>query len=237
MPRGSWQQIRHCRDNNTEITPEAAIATRGALLFTFDNPKDVFSVPSRPGKAHVAFSCGDGFIVEAASPKNGIWLTSAKRTWTHAGLIPGVDYAARPAPDPVPKPNTETTNEATTDATTDKKSGDRIDMTFNELITYRTGETYPQGHWAAGAPVEITLYFNGTGVAHLFTGHVCDRLRKQGITETELDMTSRGELLELLRSFVGQTPSPFDAVAPNGDRPNVLHDTDLHAAWVKTPLG
>jgi hypothetical protein len=98
MPRGSWIQATHCHTHNTEISVEDAIKTRGALLFRFDS--DPFTASTRPSKAHVAWSLGDGTTIEAASAKWGVGSFTADprvREWTHAALIPGVDYASRPS--------------------------------------------------------------------------------------------------------------------------------------------
>lgn len=92
MPDGSWIQAKHCKKNDTIIPVEKAIDTAGSLLFRFSsNP----FVTKRPSKAHVAFSLGDGRTMEARSTALGVGIfpKAASRSWTHAGLIPGVDYS------------------------------------------------------------------------------------------------------------------------------------------------
>lgn len=90
-PDGSWHQARWCRDHNTLIPVQLAILTRGALLFKFS------STPfegGRPSSAHVAVSQGNGMTIEARSTKLGVGEFSAyHRNWTHAGLVPGLDYS------------------------------------------------------------------------------------------------------------------------------------------------
>lgn len=105
MPRGSWIQATHCHTHSTDISVEDAIKTRGALLFKFDS--DPFTAATRPAKAHVAWSLGDRTTIEAASEKWGVGCFTADplvRKWTHAALIPGVDYSSTPSMfDPKPK--------------------------------------------------------------------------------------------------------------------------------------
>ena len=90
MPDGAIYQVRHCRDNGLLIPVEQGIHTAGALLFYFSD--DPFT-GGRPGGAHVAVSQGNGKTFEARSTKCGVHAFSAlNRGWTHAGLIPGLDY-------------------------------------------------------------------------------------------------------------------------------------------------
>lgn len=91
MPDGSWYQARHVRNHNTGTTVARALATPGALLFRFSS--DPYS-GDRPRSAHVAVSLGNSQTVEARSTSLGVGVFggASGRTWTHAGLIPGVDY-------------------------------------------------------------------------------------------------------------------------------------------------
>ena len=90
MPDGAIYQVRHCRDNGLLIPVEQAIHTAGALLFYFSD--DPFT-GGRPEGAHVAVSQGNGKTFEARSTNSGVHAFSAlNRGWTHAGLIPGLDY-------------------------------------------------------------------------------------------------------------------------------------------------
>ena len=102
MPDGTIYQVRHCQKYGLLIPVEQAIRTAGALLFAFsDNP---FS-GGRPEHAHVAVSQGNGKTFEARGRKYGVGAFSAlKRDWTHAGLIPGLDYGEPVTPSPPPPP-------------------------------------------------------------------------------------------------------------------------------------
>lgn len=95
MVDGSANQMRWCQARGTLVDVDRAIGTRGALLFRTPN--------GRPG--HVAVSLGDGRTIEARGSAYGTGVFSARgRTWTHAGLIAGLDYgggAPAPAPGPV----------------------------------------------------------------------------------------------------------------------------------------
>jgi cell wall-associated NlpC family hydrolase len=83
MPDGAIYQFRHCRAYGLLIDIEDAKTTPGALLF-------------RIGKnsQHVAFCVGDGDqTFEARGSHYKIGSQPAKgRPWTHAALIPGVEY-------------------------------------------------------------------------------------------------------------------------------------------------
>ena len=90
MPDGSWHQARHCRNHNTIIDIDQAIDTAGALLFTFSSSP---FEGGRPRRAHVAISQGNGQTFEARSRRYGVGAFRARdRGWTHAGLIPGLEY-------------------------------------------------------------------------------------------------------------------------------------------------
>jgi len=90
MPDGSWFQWQHCDRLDSLISVSSAIRVRGALLFRFDGDP---SGRVRPRGAHVAISLGDGTTIEAKSRRNATGIFNALgRGWTHAGLIPGVEY-------------------------------------------------------------------------------------------------------------------------------------------------
>jgi Putative peptidoglycan binding domain/NlpC/P60 family len=105
MPDGSWHQARHCRTHRTLTSLEDGRAVQGALLFRFSS--DPFE-GGRPAKAHVAVSLGNGSTIEARGSDWGVgsWEVDG-RGWTHAGLVPGLDYglpAEPPAPGGKPSP-------------------------------------------------------------------------------------------------------------------------------------
>lgn len=83
MPHGSVNQRDHCYRNGGKITIQEGVEIRGALLF-------------RIGKSnHVATSLGDGRTIEAKGEDFGVVIDTAnpkKRKWTHAALIPGLEY-------------------------------------------------------------------------------------------------------------------------------------------------
>jgi len=93
MPDGALFQIRHCRKYAPAISVEEAIKTPGALLFYF--AKDPFQYDTFDGR-HVAVSQGNGKTIEARGAAYGVGQWSANgRGWTHAGLVPGMDYGAK----------------------------------------------------------------------------------------------------------------------------------------------
>lgn len=94
MPDGSWNQAAHCRDEGTLISPAAGLQLRGALLFYFSSSP---FVGTRPSRAHVAISLGDGRTMEARSAAAGVGVfgNAASRTWTQAARVPGLDYGPR----------------------------------------------------------------------------------------------------------------------------------------------
>jgi cell wall-associated NlpC family hydrolase len=91
MPDGSWLQAQHCRNHHTLRKVGDAIDIQGALLFMFKGG-DPFG-NSRPDMAHVAVSLGNGSTIEARGRKFGVNSFKATgRGWTHAALIPGIQY-------------------------------------------------------------------------------------------------------------------------------------------------
>jgi hypothetical protein len=90
MPDGSWYQCRHSLKHGLVVPIAQAIDTPGAMLFSFSSDP---LTGGRPKSAHVAVSQGDGRTIEARSTRHGVGqFTAHNRGWTHAGLIPGVDY-------------------------------------------------------------------------------------------------------------------------------------------------
>ena len=91
MPDGSWFQFRHCYNRGLAVSISEGISTRGALLFRFRGGDPLTG--ARPTSSHVAVSLGDGTTIEARGSAWGVgsWST-VNRDWTHAALIPGLDY-------------------------------------------------------------------------------------------------------------------------------------------------
>jgi cell wall-associated NlpC family hydrolase len=90
IPDGSWYQYRHLHQHRLQISIDKAIDTEGALLFSFSSSP---LSGGRPRSSHVAVSLGDGRTIEARSTRYGTGIFSAYgRGWTHAGLVPGIDY-------------------------------------------------------------------------------------------------------------------------------------------------
>lgn len=92
VPDGSWLQFRAIARAQRTTSIVTACRTRGACLFRFGSDP---LTGGRPAGAHVALSLGDGSTVEARGSKWGVgsWTSDpAARGWTHAGLLPGVDY-------------------------------------------------------------------------------------------------------------------------------------------------
>lgn len=97
VPDGSWYQAQHVQKHNLLRSINMAIASPGALLFSFRG--DPWG-RTRPAAAHVAISQGNGLTIEARSTRHGVGVFSAhNRGWTHAGLIPGIDYKDATMPD------------------------------------------------------------------------------------------------------------------------------------------
>jgi len=97
VPRTSFQQARHCIQNQRDIKVEDAVGIRGALLFKFSEGVDLMTVVNRPKVAHVAWSLGNGSTIEAKGSQWGVGSFTAdpaRRNWTHAGLLPGVEYVS-----------------------------------------------------------------------------------------------------------------------------------------------
>ena len=82
FPDGSANQLEYCRQHGTLISIEEAIRTPGALLFYQTEEHH-----------HVATSQGNGKTIEARGKVYGVGQWDARgRGWTHAALIPGLDY-------------------------------------------------------------------------------------------------------------------------------------------------
>ena len=96
VPDGSWIQARHCQQHGTLIPISEAVDTPGALLFRFSSSP---FTGTRPTSSHVAVSLGDGRTIEARNTASGTGIFNATgRSWTHAGLVPFLNYDAKPKP-------------------------------------------------------------------------------------------------------------------------------------------
>jgi cell wall-associated NlpC family hydrolase len=89
---GSWAQYLQLQSQGGQMTVEDAINTKGALLFYFSRPPT--SGGGRPPSAHVAISLGDGRVVEAANPTDGVQISTASASrFNYAAQIPGLSAA------------------------------------------------------------------------------------------------------------------------------------------------
>lgn len=96
VPDGSWKQYQHCHAEGGAYKPHEAVYVAGALLFRFRG--DPLG-RKRPRAAHVAIATGDGDLVEASSDAGKVRVRASEPgEWTHAGLLPGVEYALPRAP-------------------------------------------------------------------------------------------------------------------------------------------
>jgi hypothetical protein len=78
LPHGSNSMWNEMRENGKiAVEPPA-----GALVFKLRNGSDYY---------HVGIYVGDGAVVEAQGAKSGV-VKSSLKTWTHYGLIRGVEY-------------------------------------------------------------------------------------------------------------------------------------------------
>lgn len=91
-PRSSTEQLAWCEENNTIISLERGIQTRGALLLRKKKTGETYG--------HVAVSLGDGRTIEALGEDWGVGIFSAtsNRTFSHAALVPGLIYGKTRVP-------------------------------------------------------------------------------------------------------------------------------------------
>jgi cell wall-associated NlpC family hydrolase len=88
MPDGSWNQYLAAKAQGLLIPVEEALATPGALLFSFsEEPQPGMG---RPDSAHVAISLGDGTTIEARGTKYGVGSFGAADRFQYAALVPGL---------------------------------------------------------------------------------------------------------------------------------------------------
>jgi cell wall-associated NlpC family hydrolase len=96
VPDGSWRQYGFCQRAGKawpfDLFGEA-VRTRGALLFTFAGGDPLAN--ERPKNAHVAIVLGGGRTVEASASRGAVLVRDAHgRGWTHAAVLPGLEYGA-----------------------------------------------------------------------------------------------------------------------------------------------
>lgn len=99
---GAYNQFSACKRAGKLISIGEALFTPGALLFVAK-----CGACGGGGGNHVAISQGNGKTIEARGRAYGVGEFPANRkTWTHAGLIPGLNYSNR-TPVTVATTNTE----------------------------------------------------------------------------------------------------------------------------------
>jgi cell wall-associated NlpC family hydrolase len=87
LPDGSWKQFRALASAGNDIGVDAALGTKGALVFGFSS--DPMASADRPDRAYVAISLGNGKVLEI-SERTGelVEIDAAGRNYTHAATIP-----------------------------------------------------------------------------------------------------------------------------------------------------
>ncbi len=104
VPDGTWLQYLELDEQGALTTVEEAIDTRGALLFSFSQTPTPGG--GRPSQAHVAISLGDGRVVEAANPGDGVVVSPADPDrFTHAAVVPGLATAVPTSTVPAAPPD------------------------------------------------------------------------------------------------------------------------------------
>lgn len=104
---GAENQYNTCKRAGTLLSIDQAVRTRGALLFRIGA-----ATASNSGD-HVGISQGNGQTIEARGRAYGvgIWSATTGRSWTHAGMVPGLSgygvgsggsAAAQADPEPPP---------------------------------------------------------------------------------------------------------------------------------------
>ena len=88
LPDGSWHQYRSLALSGNDLSVEAALGTKGALLFGFSS--DPMASADRPDRAYVAISLGNGRVLEISERTGELTEVSAfdDRKYTHAATIP-----------------------------------------------------------------------------------------------------------------------------------------------------
>jgi putative chitinase len=194
MPDGAIYQARHCQKYGLLIPVDKAIHTTGALLFYFSD--DPFS-GGRPSGAHVAVSQGNGKTFEARSSALGVHaFTAINRGWTHAGLIPGLDYS-EPVATPTPTPSPTST--ATKPEEVKERKGKHYQVTAEYQLNVRSGP---------GLDYKVLGEINrGEEVIAPYTRGWLPIIRKDGTTGW------------VSRKFMKQVPTPGPAGPPSAPGP------------------
>jgi hypothetical protein len=87
MPDGSWKQYRALTLAGHDTSVEAALGTKGALVFGFSS--DPMASADRPDRAYVAISLGNGKVLEISERTGELMeVDAAGRNYTHAATIP-----------------------------------------------------------------------------------------------------------------------------------------------------
>ena len=138
---GSTEQYSYMEKNNAFISLEKAYNTPGAWLYR---------PPGYNGQkyGHVAISVGDGKnTIEAMGTqygvkKGGLFLANGKPRFTHAALVPGIDYNV------VKLSNTQTTTNESTIQTSGSKTaliGEYLDTSaLSKVVSGKTFDYYPE---------------------------------------------------------------------------------------------
>jgi hypothetical protein len=88
---GAYNQFSACKRAGKLISVGEALFTPGALLFVAK-----CGACGGGGGNHVAISQGNGKTIEARGRAYGVGeFPATRRSWTHAGLIPGLNYGNR----------------------------------------------------------------------------------------------------------------------------------------------
>lgn len=93
IPDGSWRQYQHVHGQGTTLTVDQALATPGALVFSFPTGDPLGA--QRPEGAGVAISLGNGRVLEV-DQTHGVRVTTDVGRFTHAGVLAEFPDASEP---------------------------------------------------------------------------------------------------------------------------------------------
>ncbi|MFV0458447.1 MAG: NlpC/P60 family protein [Actinomycetales bacterium] len=89
IPDGAMYQYLSLKKGGNLVDVDEALHTKGALLFYFSTEPQPGG--SRPSRAHVAISLGDGRTIEARGRAYGVGEFEAKNRFNYAGVVPGLN--------------------------------------------------------------------------------------------------------------------------------------------------